>query len=66
MNGDTPLDRVSTRCRGEDGANLVEYAMLMALIVLVCLSAVQLFARNANAKMSCAASAISAAAGATC
>ena len=32
------------RCQGDDGANLVEYAMLMALIVVVCLAAVTFFA----------------------
>jgi len=55
------------RLRGDDGANLVEYAMLMALIVVVCLSAVQLFGRNANSKMNCAASSVAnQTAGVTC
>ena len=49
------------RLRGDEGSNLVEYAMLMALIVVVCLSAVQVFANNANKKFSCSSSAIAAA-----
>ena len=49
------------RLSGDEGANLVEYAMLMALIVIVCLSAVQVFANNANRKFSCSASHIAAA-----
>jgi pilus assembly protein Flp/PilA len=47
------------RLSGDEGANLVEYAMLMALIVVVCLSAMQAFGRNAASKMSCASSAVS-------
>jgi len=46
------------RLSGDTGANLVEYAMLMALIVVVCLSAIQAFGRNATNKMSCAASSV--------
>jgi Flp pilus assembly pilin Flp len=36
----TPATR---RFQGEDGANLVEYALLVSLIVLVCASAVGYF-----------------------
>jgi Flp pilus assembly pilin Flp len=55
------------RCSGDEGANLVEYAMLMALIVVVCLSAVQLFGNRASSKMQCASSAVSnQSAGVTC
>jgi len=46
------------RLSGDEGANLVEYAMLMALIVVVCLSAIQMFGRNASTKMSCVSSAV--------
>lgn len=49
------------RLSGDEGSNLVEYAMLMALIVVVCLSAVQVFANNANRRLSCSSSAIAAA-----
>ena len=49
------------RLSGDEGSNLVEYAMLMALIVVVCLSAVQMFANNANKKFSCSSSSIAAA-----
>lgn len=54
------------RFRGDDGANLVEYAMLIALIVLVCLGGISLFARNTSAKLSCTGSAIGNQVGATC
>jgi Flp pilus assembly pilin Flp len=46
------------RLDGDTGSNLVEYALLMALIVVACLSAVTLFGRNATAKMSCVSSVI--------
>lgn len=49
------------RLSGDEGSNLVEYAMLMALIVVVCLSAIQVFANNANRRLSCSASAVAAA-----
>ncbi len=54
------------RLAGDDGANLVEYAMLMALIVLVALSAVRFFGNRASAKFDCASSAISNEVTATC
>lgn len=34
--------------RGEDGPTSVEYAVLLALILTVCVSAVQLLGRNAR------------------
>jgi len=52
------------RLSGDTGANLVEYAMLMALIVVVCLSAIQAFGKSATNKMSCASSAVTNAGGA--
>ncbi len=59
MSGDESTGRVThERLSGDAGSNLVEYAMLIALIFVVALSAVQLFGRNATSKMSCAASAI--------
>ncbi len=54
------------RLEGDAGANLVEYAMLVALIFLVALGAVQYFGKNATSKMSCASSAITTASGTTC
>jgi Flp pilus assembly pilin Flp len=46
------------RFEGDSGANLVEYAMLLALIVITCLSAMAYFGRNASGKMSCVSSAV--------
>ena len=56
----------STRFRGDDGANLVEYALLIALIVLVCLGGISLFAKKTTSKLDCASSAIRSEVGATC
>ena len=54
------LERRDTHQRfsGDDGANVVEYAMLVALIVVVCLGALTVFGNNAKAKISCSSSAI--------
>lgn len=46
------------RFQGEDGANLVEYAMLVSLIMLVCVAAASFFADATNTKMSTSSSAI--------
>lgn len=46
------------RFAGDDGANLVEYSMLIALIVVVCLAAVTAFGDAATSKMDCASDAI--------
>lgn len=40
------------------GASLVEYALLVALIAVVCIAAVTLLGRNASSKFSSVASAI--------
>jgi Flp pilus assembly pilin Flp len=34
------------RCRGDSGASLIEYALLLALIVIVCIGAVTVFGGN--------------------
>jgi Flp pilus assembly pilin Flp len=47
------------RLDGDHGGNLVEYALLLALILIVCLSALTVFGRNATNKMNCAGSVIS-------
>ena len=54
------LERRDThqRLSGDDGANVVEYAMLVALIIVVCLGAMTVFGNNARAKVSCSSSAI--------
>jgi len=38
--------------RGEEGASLVEYALLVALIAVVCIVAVTLLGSNASSKFS--------------
>jgi len=38
--------------RGEEGASLVEYALLVALIAVVCIVAVSVIGANASAKFS--------------
>jgi len=56
---DAPKGReANRRLSGDDGANLVEYAMLIALIVVVCLGAMTVFGNNAKAKISCSSSAV--------
>jgi Flp pilus assembly pilin Flp len=50
--------REAHRLNGDAGANLVEYSLLLALIVVVCLSALSVFGRNATKKMSCVSSVI--------
>ncbi len=45
--------------RDETGASLVEYALLVALIAVVCIVAVTLLGSNASTKFSSVASAIS-------
>jgi Flp pilus assembly pilin Flp len=47
------------RLQGDSGANLVEYSMLIALIVVVCLAALQTFGSKAASKMTCDSSAVS-------
>ena len=57
MMGTTRLDgRARLRCSGDDGSNLIEYAMLVSLIALVAMSAIQFFASATTDKMECASS----------
>lgn len=42
----------------EDGPTAVEYAIMLALIVIVCIGAVQSIGQNANAKFSAAGQAL--------
>ena len=44
--------------RTERGASLVEYALLVALIAVVCIGAVTLLGSNANTKLSAAGNSI--------
>ena len=43
----------------EDGPTAVEYAIMLALIVIVCIGAVQSIGKNANTKFTAAATALS-------
>jgi pilus assembly protein Flp/PilA len=45
--------------RSERGASLVEYALLVALIAVVCITAVSIIGKNASKKFSTVGSAIS-------
>ena len=58
MEGTEVPVREPRRLQGDTGANLVEYSMLLALIIVVCLSAITFFGRNATSKMDCAQSAV--------
>jgi pilus assembly protein Flp/PilA len=49
---------LQARCKTDRGASLVEYALLVALIAVVCIAAVTLLGRNASTKLSSVASAI--------
>jgi len=49
---------LQSRCKTDRGASLVEYALLVALIAVVCIAAVTLLGRNASSKFSSVASAI--------
>jgi Flp pilus assembly pilin Flp len=40
------------RCRGDAGAGLVEYALLLALIVVACIGAVTFLGGNLNSNLS--------------
>ena len=44
--------------RDEDGATLVEYALLIALIAVVCIGAVTLIGTHVNSKLNSAATAL--------
>ena len=43
---------LQARCKTDRGASLVEYALLVALIAVVCIVAVTLIGKNANTKLS--------------
>lgn len=49
----------ASRCKTDRGASLVEYALLVALIAVVCIAAVTLLGQSASSKFSSVASAIS-------
>jgi len=49
---------IRTRIRDERGASLVEYALLLALIAVVCIAAITLIGNNASKKLSSSGSAL--------
>jgi pilus assembly protein Flp/PilA len=53
-------DRIVDFLKEEDGPTAVEYAVMLALIVVVCLAAVGTIGTNANAKFEAVGTAIAA------
>jgi pilus assembly protein Flp/PilA len=49
---------MQSRCKTDRGASLVEYALLVALIAVVCIGAVTVLGQNASEKFSQVGSAI--------
>jgi pilus assembly protein Flp/PilA len=58
---DTFRQRVMTFLRREDGPTSVEYAVMLALIILVCFSAITSLGANTNKSLSSSLAAIKAA-----
>lgn len=52
------IQRVKTFLVSEDGPTAVEYAVMLALIVIVCLTAIQAIGTNATAKFQASADAL--------
>ena len=44
------LQHIKTFLKSEDGPTAVEYAVMLALIVIVCLTAIRAVGNNANAR----------------
>jgi pilus assembly protein Flp/PilA len=42
------MHKVATFLKKEDGPTAVEYAVMLALIIIVCLAAIQILGKNAN------------------
>ncbi len=53
-----PLSAVTRFLRDEDGATLVEYVLLVALVAVVCAGAVALLGTSANSKLNSAATSL--------
>ena len=49
---------LQARCKTDRGASLVEYALLVALIAVVCIAAVTFIGQSANTKFSTVGSSI--------
>jgi pilus assembly protein Flp/PilA len=54
----TPWVRARVNAKSELGASLVEYALLVALIAVVCIVAIQFIGKGANKALSSTASAL--------
>ena len=52
MHVDTPPSSGRDRVRGDDGASLVEYTFLIALIALVCFAAIAFLGQSNSASIS--------------
>jgi pilus assembly protein Flp/PilA len=55
------LQSVRTFVEREDGPTAVEYAVMLALIIVVCIAAISLLGRNANSTFTTVGNAIGAA-----
>jgi len=53
-----PLSALARFLRDEDGATLVEYVLLVALIALLCAGAIALLGTSANSKLNSAAASL--------
>ena len=53
------LNSVKRFLKSEDGPTAVEYAVMLALIVIVCLTAIRAVGTNANAKFNAVKTALS-------
>jgi Flp pilus assembly pilin Flp len=58
MGSNYSLGRAEQRIKGDQGASLVEYALLLALITVVCISALSYFQQSTSQSLSKSASAI--------
>jgi Flp pilus assembly pilin Flp len=61
MSSNTSNGRVPERLSGDQGASLVEYAFLLALISIVCIGAIKYFQQSVSGSLSRSSSAIVAA-----
>ncbi len=44
------IERMKSLVRDEEGATMVEYALMLALIAVICIAAVAVIGKNANTK----------------
>lgn len=52
------LSRLRAPFEREEGASLVEYALLVALIAIICIAAITILGQNASSKFSSVASSL--------